>query len=213
MLTCKQNVTGYYISFLKDHEFTVELELFLFKVQTKPYIDFSEEDGDSIKAILNLIIKELATAKLYHRTVVHFLLNSICSLIKRHRGAGEDAPLNDLTKLFFSELSLVHSVKKTVKELAESLYVSTVYLNQIIKSTTSYDARYWLKKTVLIEAKRLLAFTDKPIDTVSHALGFEDPTYFYKYFKRYTEKTPLQFRKSYVEKNAEILFDEKIKGE
>ncbi len=55
----------------------------------------------------------------------------------------------------------------------------------------------FIKKRVLIEAKRQLAFTDKMIKIICFDVGFNDPAYFARFFKKNTGMTCGQFRKSF----------------
>ena len=43
-------------------------------------------------------------------------------------------------------------------------------------------------------AKDLLRDTDIPASEVSYLVGYEDPRYVYKVFKKYTGQTPTNFR-------------------
>lgn len=207
MLDGSPDIEGYNISFVKDHEFTVDLDLFLLELQTKPYIDLSDKDMDSFQNILRVVNQELNREDCSVHTVVHFLLNSLCAIIKRYGLENTSASLSDITPLFFIELKRELSAKITVKDIAEKLHVSSDYLNQVVKKTTKQDARYWIKKMVLLESQRLVVFTNHSIEQISLQLGFQDLSYFYKYFKRYTNQTPLQYRKQYRETYKEINFD------
>jgi len=52
----------------------------------------------------------------------------------------------------------------------------------------------------LLEAKRLLVHTNLSIKEIGGELGFEDPAYFVRYFKKNTETTPVEFREKYLPK-------------
>jgi AraC-like DNA-binding protein len=47
----------------------------------------------------------------------------------------------------------------------------------------------------LIEAKRLLCYTDRPVKQITFELGFEDVSYFSNFFKKHTQLSPLVFKK------------------
>jgi AraC-like DNA-binding protein len=49
---------------------------------------------------------------------------------------------------------------------------------------------------IIIEAKRLLYYSNKSIKQITYELGFEDPAYFTNFFKRNTTQSPVEFRKS-----------------
>jgi AraC family transcriptional regulator, transcriptional activator of pobA len=47
---------------------------------------------------------------------------------------------------------------------------------------------------VLLEAKRLLRYSDLPVTEIAYRLNFEDPSYFSRFFKKYTGFSPSEFR-------------------
>ena len=49
---------------------------------------------------------------------------------------------------------------------------------------------------ILLEAKRLLVHTNLSIKEIGQELGFEDPAYFVRYFKKNSETTPVEFREN-----------------
>jgi AraC-like DNA-binding protein len=46
----------------------------------------------------------------------------------------------------------------------------------------------------MLEAARLLAFSDRPVSEVSHSTGFADPLYFSRSFKRHHGEAPTAYR-------------------
>lgn len=57
--------------------------------------------------------------------------------------------------------------------------------------TTTVQA---IRERVMLEAKRLLAHSSAQVAQVSVQLGFDDPAYFSRYFKKHTGRTPVEFR-------------------
>lgn len=51
----------------------------------------------------------------------------------------------------------------------------------------------------LLEAKRLLQFTIRPVEDIGYEIGFEDPAYFSRFFRRRTGKPPGEWRKAQEE--------------
>ena len=64
----------------------------------------------------------------------------------------------------------------------------------------------YINDSLILEIKRLLMNTSLSIKEISYKTGFEDPTNFVKYFKKYTELTPIDFRKRFWPKvNLELV--------
>lgn len=55
-----------------------------------------------------------------------------------------------------------------------------------------------IKDRILLEVKKLLINTDLDIKEVGSVLGFEDPAYFARFFKKNTGETALEFREKYL---------------
>ncbi len=85
--------------------------------------------------------------------------------------------------------------KRLPKEYAAMLYVTTYYLNSICKDLLGKSAGEVIRDRILLEAKRLLVNGDISISEIAYRLNFKDTSYFTKFFKNYTGKTPKEFRK------------------
>ncbi len=80
------------------------------------------------------------------------------------------------------------------KFYAEKLFITPNYLNGICKKETSKTAGELIRERVILEIKRLLINSDLTISEIAYSLGFEDNSYFTKFFKQIEGITPTQFR-------------------
>lgn len=55
-----------------------------------------------------------------------------------------------------------------------------------------------INQRLLLEAKRLLVHTQKSIKHIALQPGFEETTHFNKFFKKYEQCMPKNFRESYL---------------
>lgn len=81
-----------------------------------------------------------------------------------------------------------------VKEYADLLGESPVQLNKAIKSVTNKTAGEIIIERLVLEAKRLLLFSDLSNKEVAYKLNYEDPSYFTRIFRKKTGYTPSGFR-------------------
>lgn len=86
---------------------------------------------------------------------------------------------------------------KSPSQYAQALSVSTSHLNDTIKEITGKSVSLQIQEHNITEAKRLLYFTDLEVREVAYQLGYEDPIYFGKLFKKLTTITPLAFRNQF----------------
>lgn len=84
---------------------------------------------------------------------------------------------------------------KQVQFYANKMNISTKKLNRITQEIKSQAAKTYVNELLIIEIKRLLTNTALSIKEIAYTTGFEDPTNFVKFFKKYTKLTPVEFRK------------------
>lgn len=87
-----------------------------------------------------------------------------------------------------------------VKDYAELLGESPIVLNRAIKSVTEKTASEIIIERLILEAKRLLLFSNLSNKEVAYKLNYEDPSYFARIFRKKTGFTPSEFRKIMKEK-------------
>jgi len=65
------------------------------------------------------------------------------------------------------------------------------------KAATGYTPVDYVQALRIEEAKQILETTDEPTDAVAHAVGYEDPAFFRRLFKRRTGVTPARYRQRF----------------
>jgi AraC family transcriptional activator of pobA len=81
-----------------------------------------------------------------------------------------------------------------VSRYAQRLGLSEERLNRLVKSQTQLTAQAVLHARLTREACRRLVHVAAPVSQLAFALGFEDPAYFCRFFKRQTGYSPRQYR-------------------
>lgn len=80
---------------------------------------------------------------------------------------------------------------------ADRLGVSSAQLNNTCRREAGQSAKALIHERLLLEARRLLAYTDLDITTVALTLGFDDPAYFSRFFSRHQQMSPSAYRERY----------------
>lgn len=78
---------------------------------------------------------------------------------------------------------------------ATRLKVSPNHLNKAVKQATGRPASALLADMLVLEAKVLLQHSNASIAEVAYALGFQDQSYFARFFRRHTGRSPGEFRR------------------
>lgn len=81
-----------------------------------------------------------------------------------------------------------------VREVALAAGVSQKKLNQAFSKVTGTNPSKYIIQRKILEAKRLLYHSEKTINEIAFALGYEDPSYFIRLFKKESNLTPGEFR-------------------
>ncbi len=87
-----------------------------------------------------------------------------------------------------------YTTEKKVDFYAQKLSLSPKRLNQILKQKLGKTINQILQERILIEAKHLLFIGKESIKEISFGLGFQDSSYFSRFFKKMTALTPEEFR-------------------
>ncbi|MCL9770350.1 AraC family transcriptional regulator [Flavobacterium sp. HXWNR69] len=89
-----------------------------------------------------------------------------------------------------------HTYKKTIEQYASELHITTGHLNRICNIIAQQHPKEVIMDYFINESKVLLSDIEKSINEICYSIGFEDPSYFARIFKKKTGVTPNEFRKS-----------------
>lgn len=136
------------------------------------------------------IVNGLFNALIY-RIANIFHLSGNCTIDTKNKSATISAD--------FKKLVSKKSFLESPSFYANELHVSTSHLNDCVRAATGKSVTYWLQNAMVVEAQRLLYYTENNVNEIAYQLGFEDHTYFSRLFKKITKETPLAFRKKFRE--------------
>lgn len=85
---------------------------------------------------------------------------------------------------------------KQVSQYATLLNLSAYQLNSITKTIVGKTASELINEQIILEAKRYLLATANQVKDIADHLGYEDVSYFIRFFKKHTGQSPEAFRKN-----------------
>lgn len=173
-------------------------------LENKPFFKLNKVDFEKYSNICESIIEELSLPAdnskpfLLKNLLHNFLL--LAEREKRKQGFTELKKSADLdyTLLFRDLLEKNYTKLKTVNDYAQLIFISEKRLGQATAKILGKSPKEIINDRILLEAKRLLVHTHLSIKEIGQELGFEDPAYFVRYFKKNTETTPVEFRERYL---------------
>lgn len=166
-----------------------------------PYKRISLESAGLITDIIKLIVDEMdETATIGHRDYLRSLVTMLLIRIERSKLEQVDtffSPNKTAHRVFLAfrrEVELNYTKKHTVKEYAELLNVSTKTLSNYVAECASISPLEMINNRIILEAKRLLRYSDMMVKEIASVLGFEDPSYFNKFFSRIVKCSAVEYR-------------------
>ncbi len=149
-------------------------------------------------ASLCIKFSERKNGKLYH-SLLKDSCNALVALVVSQylEQSGSKDKLSRfeiISKAFRELLERNYTTAKRPAEYAKKLHLSTSYLNECVKNTTGYSVSHHIQQRVILEAKRLLYYSDKSVKEIAFELGYDDYPYFSRLFTKVTGTTAIAFR-------------------
>ena len=98
---------------------------------------------------------------------------------------------------FYQLLKKHYKTWKQPAQYASELAISIGHLNDTVKELTGIPVSIHIQQSSILEAKRQLYFTNKSVKEIAYEVGYDEPVYFGKLFKKITNFTPLAFRQQF----------------
>ncbi|UEG53055.1 helix-turn-helix transcriptional regulator [Mucilaginibacter daejeonensis] len=199
-------VDGYVINFSEQffRSFLLKpdhLEQFSFfnGTLTDAVIDLPEAIQKPVIALFEQLVYESEANERMGLDMVRTLMLQVFILIGRlapSQQARQVSPYNyTLLRNFHKLIDSHYQTLRLPKEYAELLYITPNHLNALCKDMLGLSAGEVIRNRIILEAKRLLINLELSIAEIAASLGFEDNSYFTKFFKKQTALTPEDFRK------------------
>jgi AraC family transcriptional activator of pobA len=99
-------------------------------------------------------------------------------------------------RAFAQLLDLHFRQHKTVRFYADQLHLTPNHLNAVCRRLLAKTASDLIHARVIAEAQRLLRHSAQTVARLADILGFDDASYFTRYFRKYVGQTPEAFRQA-----------------
>jgi AraC-like DNA-binding protein len=140
------------------------------------HIDEQPTDTEITLAYLNSLLAELNGAYFKNTAPVNILNTNLSKFIE------------------FKLVVETHLTEQpSVNTIAEKLALTTNSLYRIVKEYSGVSPKDFFTNRLIIEAQRKLQYSTLSVKEVAYELGFNDPDYFSRFFKKYTGKSVSKF--------------------
>lgn len=198
---------AYKITFVKDfyciqtHDVEVACNGILFNnIYETPFVKPCHKDTQKLNFILESLLDEFEQSKtaqydMLQAYLKQFIINSVRVKQENHviKEDTETRLFKDFSLLVEQNFKKLHSVTDYANRLGLSPKSITKHFQKLGTDTPSD----FIKNRILLEAKRMLIYTDYTVKEIAFDLGFNDPAYFTRFFTKAISKSPLQFKKEY----------------
>ncbi len=199
---------GYIFTFSSDFiinnginpSFIEDLHLFQLNGYSPP-LDITTDIQDELISFAEYIIKEVgSTTKFTYYAVGSWLR---LFLIRCQENCTR---LESNTQLVHTSQSILKEFKfllngrfkmwHKVNDYASHMYITSDHLNANISQLTGQSAKVHIQNRIILEAKRLLLYSDMNTKEIGYELGFKEPSHFSQFFKKCVLISPTGFIKS-----------------
>ncbi|HVF96925.1 MAG TPA: AraC family transcriptional regulator [Flavisolibacter sp.] len=170
---------------------------FLDNFYANPCLQFGKDDFAEIMQTIDLMARE-RKRKDKSPTIIQALLHILLAQAQRCIDRKTEKPVIKKYLVLFKQFKMLleehFKENQTTAFYAERLHITPHHLNLVAKNVTGQTAGAIIRSRSVLEAKRLLTFTELTVSEVSAQLHYFDSSYFSKIFKAETGKTPAGFK-------------------
>ena len=189
---------------IEIHDKEVACDGILFhNIYEVPAVLMEENSSKELQNILHQIKDEIAQDASDAEEMLRILLKQIiikCTRLwkRAHYTAGEQRkPEVEFSRSFSQLVEWHYTHYHTVADYAALLHITPKALNKRITRNSNNTPNDLIKNRIILEAKRLLVHTQLSIKEIGYKLGYDDTSYFTRFFTKQTKITPQGFRFQY----------------
>ncbi len=129
------------------------------------------------------------------RAMLHEELLTLQRHFVREKGPSAAPPIAPLAERFLGLVERRFRGDGDVGTYARALGVTAGHLHATTRRSLGTGAKAVISSRRMVEAKRLLWYSDRAAAEIALGLGFQDPSYFCRFFRRMAGMSPIAFRR------------------
>jgi AraC-like DNA-binding protein len=184
---------------LHDQEIACD-ELLFSNFHTMPLVELDAINSTTIASVFDEIRREIIQDDINQEEMIRVLLKQIIiratRFWKRQHNIHDLKPQHDSGFLRYFMQLVEHNFSKyhDVASYANMLNMSAKALNKRIVKYRRCTPNEIIKKRIILEAQRLLVYTHLSVKEIGYRLGYDDPSYFIRFFSKQVKIAPQTFR-------------------
>jgi len=164
-----------------------------------PILKPNAGDTEILETVWKMLLLEMVSKDNLQLEMLQMMLKRIlilCTRIYKNQLDYQQIENNqvDLIREFNFLVEQYFRTKHSVEEYALLLYKSPKTLANLFKKTGNKTPSQFIQSRIMLEARRLLRYTDKSISEIAYEIGYEDIQSFSRFFKKQEGESPSDFR-------------------
>ena len=198
---CLIFIKEFFLHYFNDDGFFYQFE-YLKSKRKSPFLKLDESSMKRVVSLLDIMLEDyhsdIPVNDKRHITRAH--IYELLILLKRAKMYNAEYSYDNQQTLslnidFFTELVNRYFTKEHSADFyASKMAITTNYLNKIVRSALGISTKAYINEKIIAEATQQLRYTELSIKEISHNLGFEDASYFIRFFGKNKGMSPMRFR-------------------
>ena len=166
-------------------------------------LELNEAEQQQIEGLLFSLMDEFKHQQPHFQSLVMMRIAELFLFVARRKadkGTAHQASMSATAKhkrirdviLYISEN---YNRVKSLEEISKHFFVNKSYLSRTFKEVTGFTVQEYININCVKKAQELLEQSQMSVSEISCCLGYGSVTHFERMFRKYTETTPLKYRK------------------
>lgn len=148
-------------------------------------------DFERAERLLEELFQRTMKADAYSKILAMSLLYELLACLSKQQAIpAEDSRIAEAVQYIFRH----YAEEITVQKLANRAYLNNNYFSKLFTAQVGVTPQQLILRTRIEKAKELLLYTDMSVGEIAATVGFSDPLYFSRAFKRHNGVSPTELR-------------------
>lgn len=181
-----------------DHDSEVGCKgILFFGASALPVIDIPQAELDKLETVWKMFVVEMEAVDSLQLPMLQMMLQRfviLCTRIYKQQQPPVDKVIIDIVREYNFLVEKHFKELHTVADYASLLNKSPKTIANTFSMWSSKTPLQIIQERKMLEARRLLTYTDMPVKEISYELGFVDIQTFSRFFKKQQGFSPSEFR-------------------
>jgi AraC-like DNA-binding protein len=170
--------------------------------EDNPVIRFRSKEMPHVESLISMMLNEMYVKPAGYDIRMKHIAIDLLLLAARHSIKKETTPsplnsplhqkISDIARYIGSHIS----EDLSLSSLAKIFYISPYYLSRTFKEATGFTLTEYVHTVRIRQAQKLLKESNLSITEISSSVGFDNFSHFGKIFKKFTSRSPREYRSS-----------------